>query len=322
MARIYKRGEFWHADYFHKGRRIRLSLKTSDKREARRRLKDLLKNPDVPQETPIRKNISLTNLLSEYLAFAKTEKSPGMVRKEGYILRIFVKFIPVGTVQQITIQHIRNYKVAISDKSPYTVRNYLSAVRALLKYAKMMGFLHQSPADNIKVPKPPKQVPRYLNPGQLKVLLSELPARSKDVIYFFAKTGLRLSEGLALQWDDIKQRHIIVRQTKNPRQAFRAMPIDEKIRILLKRQPKASEYVFRITRQQLRDDFEKARRKAGLEWATIHTLRHTFASNLVMSGVGIRTVQELLGHTQIETTMIYAHLSMEHLEGAVKKLPY
>ena len=60
----------------------------------------------------------------------------------------------------------------------------------------------------------------------------------------------------------------------------------------------------------------------GLPWATCHTFRHTFASHLVMAGVPLFTVQRLLGHSHIETTMIYAHLAPEHNEEMMAKLPY
>lgn len=57
----------------------------------------------------------------------------------------------------------------------------------------------------------------------------------------------------------------------------------------------------------------------GVGW---HTLRHTFASHLVMADVNLRTIKELLGHSDIKTTMIYAHLAPEHLKGAVERLAF
>jgi site-specific recombinase XerD len=62
--------------------------------------------------------------------------------------------------------------------------------------------------------------------------------------------------------------------------------------------------------------------KAGLEGVGVHTLRHTFASHLVMAGVDLATVQKLLGHSSITTTMIYAHLAPDHLRAAVEKLSF
>lgn len=325
MTRIYKRGEYWHADYFCQGRRIRTSLKTTDPREARRKLKELLSAPAIgyaTKENNSIRDINLSKLLEDYLAFVRAEKSERAVKEQGYILKKFLQLIPVRTVRQIETAHIKDYKLAISGKKPNTIRIYLTAVRVFLKYAQMMGFLGQNPAKNIQVPKIPRQAPKYLSVAQLEALLSALPRRSRDIIYFYAKTGMRLSEGLNLKWEDVRGSKILVHQTKHPGQAFRIIPMDDRIRKKLAKLPKKGELIFGITKQQLRDDFYLARKKAELEWATIHTLRHTFASHLVMAGVPIRTVQELLGHTQIQTTMIYAHLSMEHLEGAIRKLPY
>ncbi len=88
----------------------------------------------------------------------------------------------------------------------------------------------------------------------------------------------------------------------------------------------STDYVFDIinsghSHNWLRLELIKIARKAGIAGLTkIHTLRHTFASHLVMNGVDLPTVKRLMGHTDIQTTMIYAHLAPEHLSDAVNKL--
>ena len=77
-----------------------------------------------------------------------------------------------------------------------------------------------------------------------------------------------------------------------------------------------------INKNHLREDLVKICMKIGIEPANIHTFRHTFASHLVMNGVDLPTVQKLMGHSNITTTMIYAHLAPEHLKGAVDKLEF
>lgn len=66
--------------------------------------------------------------------------------------------------------------------------------------------------------------------------------------------------------------------------------------------------------------FKLACQRARIDNATLHTLRHTFASHLIMAGVDLATVSKLLGHKDISTTMIYSHLSPDHLKQAVEKL--
>ena len=69
-------------------------------------------------------------------------------------------------------------------------------------------------------------------------------------------------------------------------------------------------------------DFLKLVRRCGLKNASLHTLRHTFASHLIMSGADLYTVQKLLGHSSIKTTEIYAHLAPDYLKSAIAKLRY
>ena len=66
----------------------------------------------------------------------------------------------------------------------------------------------------------------------------------------------------------------------------------------------------------------KVVKRAGLEKVTLHTFRHTFASQFVMAGVPLRDVQELMGHRSFETNLKYAHLSAEHVKRQVLRLPF
>ncbi len=72
----------------------------------------------------------------------------------------------------------------------------------------------------------------------------------------------------------------------------------------------------------VRDSLRAVLKKARLKDMTLHTLRHTFASQLVMAGVPLRDVQELMGHKSFETTLQYAHLSAEHVKRQVLRLPF
>jgi site-specific recombinase XerD len=94
------------------------------------------------------------------------------------------------------------------------------------------------------------------------------------------------------------------------------------------RKPTPDDYVFKVkaagrSRNWMREQLIKIATKAGISDLTkLHTLRHTFASHLVMKGVDLPTVMKLMGHSDIQTTMIYAHLAPDHLAGAVNKLDF
>jgi len=87
-----------------------------------------------------------------------------------------------------------------------------------------------------------------------------------------------------------------------------------------------NDYVFTYQGNRIRWGNDKSLKnvldKAGLANVSMHTLRHTFASQLVMAGVPLRDVQELMGHRSYETTLQYAHLSEEHSKRQVLKFPF
>jgi site-specific recombinase XerD len=80
--------------------------------------------------------------------------------------------------------------------------------------------------------------------------------------------------------------------------------------------------LFPWTPDAVSHHFLRTAKKAGLSKVRLHDLRHTFASHLAMAGVDLYTIKELLGHHEIKTTMIYAHLSSAHLDQALTKLGF
>ena len=119
-----------------------------------------------------------------------------------------------------------------------------------------------------------------------------------------------------------------------PKTGEREIPIGEQLYNLLKKHKDQNEsglksrFVFPHRdggkiKIKLRDKIIEIARDANIEDLTkIHTLRHTFASHLVMQGIDLPTVRKLMGHSDIQTTMIYAHLAPDHLDAAVDKLAY
>ena len=87
-----------------------------------------------------------------------------------------------------------------------------------------------------------------------------------------------------------------------------------------------SEYVFTYKGAKIRGGIDttlrKVVKKAGLTDITLHTFRHTFASQLALAGVPLRDIQELMGHQSFQTTLQYAHLSEEHVKKRVLQLPF
>ena len=169
-------------------------------------------------------------------------------------------------------------------------------------------------------------------------MLEASPPDLYPVYFTFLNTGMRKAELEYLEWADIDfdHRKIRIRRKEDwqPKTGEREIPINSQLLELLKDlknmndQGLNSTYVFphkdggRI-RVKLREKLIQIASKTGIKNLTkLHTLRHTFASHLVMSGVDLPTVKKLMGHSDIQTTMIYAHLAPDHLADAVDKLAF
>lgn len=141
-------------------------------------------------------------------------------------------------------------------------------------------------------------------------------------------TGTRRGEIFNLHWEDVdfKARQLWIRETKNG--TPRHVPMTERVREVLSKHPRRidSDYVFPgYASAQLsntfRTTFADLLQRAGITGVVFHSLRHTFASHLVMKGVPLHTVGKLLGHRGSNITLRYAHLSPGHLQDAVALLP-
>ncbi|MCP4703441.1 MAG: site-specific integrase [candidate division Zixibacteria bacterium] len=217
----------------------------------------------------------------------------------------------------------------------HTINFEVDTLRMIFNLAIKWDYLKENPTKGVKRLKvDDSKPPRFLTKEECQKLLEASPPELYPVYFTFLNTGMRKAELENLQWSDIdlKRERIRIRRKENwqPKTGERELPINDKLLQLLidlrKQRNDSTDYVFDIinsghSHNWLRLELIKIARKAGIKDLTkIHTLRHTFASHLVMNGVDLPTVKRLMGHTDIQTTMIYAHLAPEHLSDAVNKL--
>jgi len=241
-----------------------------------------------------------------------------------------LKDISTKTIEDYLINRREKDKVARK-----TANTELTALSGAFKYAVEMKYLRENPVKGIRrFPKKARKTPRFFDENELKrIIESETRPRYRDIWEFLAFTGLRKGELEHLEWPDVdfKNRVIHVRPKEDwePKTKLsRTIPMHNRVYKILKERKKANEsgrcvFVNDIGRPFKPDDlYSKLKpllKRLGIE-GNVHTFRHTFASHLVMAGVDLPTVASLLGHRDISTTMIYAHLAPEHLVNAVGKL--
>lgn len=218
--------------------------------------------------------------------------------------------------------------------TPYQANQALSVMSKMFNLSEIWGLRPDgsNPCRHVKKYRV-HQRERFLSPEELKTLgkvLSDCEAdgrETKPVVAAFRLlilTGCRLSEIRTLKWEFLKPGYLVLPDSKTgPRRIPRTPEIDAVISGI----PEIPNNPYIITGlndgqpiNDLQKPWRRIRELSGLEDVRIHDLRHTYASNAVMGGMDILMVSKLLGHTQIQTTMRYAHLADDPVKAAAAKI--
>lgn len=257
--------------------------------------------------------------------------------KQSMLRLTLIPFFGRLRVTDITTHHMEQYKAqqvkeGVSNK---TIRNRLTVLHKCLSCAYEWLKLEGSPP-RAKWPKCPPPESDYLSSEECKLLLSHAEGIVHEMILTTLRTGMRQGEIKGLQWPCINwdNRMVIIRHSycdirktldtpKNDKE--RCIPLDTDVAELLYRRKKEEGFVFMdrdkpFNSPRLNLRLAKVCQKAGLRKLTWHDLRHTFATHLAMRGVPLNTVQALLGHASITTTMRYAHVAPSTLRIAIEML--
>jgi integrase len=262
-----------------------------------------------------------------YLKYQKARLSPaGYEREEGILRTHLARFNPLklAAIRKTDIQ--RYVTEASVERSAYSVRKELNALKHLFKLAVEWEVIPTSPAVGVKAPKLPAGRMRYLQPTELRALLEACPEGLRQVVALAVSTGMRRGEILGLRFLDVDlaNRRVLLPQTKNG--DGRIVYLNEMAMMVFKavgwnEQTKPGDRIFSDwTPDDVTMAFIGVCRKLGIVDFRFHDLRHTAASWMRMGGADIHTVAELLGHKDLRTAKRYQHLSPAFLAEAVGKL--
>jgi integrase len=314
------------------GKRTCISTKAKNKNDALKFLSEFQNNLRLASESKVIP-IDLKTFSFEYLKFSEkfhTSKTHYMLK---IILKQFKEHLGNPTLNEITNRECEIFIYKKANVSQYTAQKYLAHLRAAFNKAMAQGYILENPFRKIKNFKIPESLPKFFSDEEFNKLLDIVEDNDlKDLILFAINTGLRQMELITLEWDqiDLSSRTLILDNLVNITKSkkVRNIPLNKiAFDIISKRNNKSKVgKIFTYKGSTINQDFiskkfKKLVIKAGINtYFNFHSLRHTFASWLVQKGVSIYEVSKLLGHADIKTTQIYAHLRSDDLRNAVELL--
>lgn len=291
-----------------------------------------------------------------YLVYLQTEenKSPLTIRNYRESLTLTQRLLSVTSVKNINKETVRDlkYKLGIEaskTRTPLAVRtrnHHLTVLRAFLRYLLQEEELDVYPPDRIRRFKETQRQVKVLTAEELVRMLDapnlETRAGKRDaaIMKLFFSTGLRLAELRALNCKDInvQTREISVKGKRgkvrvvflsdssvDALKAYLDTRTDHLNPLFIRNPEKAVEIMppgenFRLSRISIYNLVKKYALQAGIvSDPSPHTLRHSFATDLLRNGADLRSVQELLGHQDLSTTQIYTHVTNPQLKEVHKK---
>ncbi len=286
----------------------------------------------------------IQKLLQDYLNYLEIEKNRSTKTCENYerYLKAFINFSKIKNEKDITTDKVRDFRLYLARlKAPKgeglkktTQSYYVIALRNFLKYLIKRDFNVLSP-DKIELPKIPSRQIEIIEYSDLERLLDApkdfglRSLRDKAILEILFSTGLRVSELCSLnRYFDINRGEISVRgKGGNLRVVFLSDRSKKALKNYLGKRSDAEEALFisltkaknpkvigRIIPRTVQRIVDFYSRKAGIaKKVHPHTIRHLFATDLLIGGADLRSVQELLGHANISTTQIYTHLTNKEL---------
>ena len=331
--RLYKRNNIYWIDYYEHGRRIRKSTGLSDRDDAMRifnRLKFKIAGKRIGVEMFDKKEVSPI-LISDYQV-KYLESNPqytgGSASLIEYAFKWLIKSIGDKPIHKVSTEDARQFKVtALKSLSPATYnmhcRSLATAWKRAIKWTEDYGFAETNPFLNIEPVRVNKKIRRVLTNKEITALYKailnsnlEYKERYADFITVLLVLSLRRGEALNINTDHIKRRELYISNRKDKEDI--KIPLSP---LMVKLFKKYNGRVFDWSPSWAFRLYKRFARKAKIEKTTLHSLRHTSATiALYELDTNVKIVQELLGHSDADTTEIYLHSDTKVKKEPIRKI--
>lgn len=297
----------------------------------------------------------LDQLITDFLEYLEIERgrSNRTIRNYDFYLRRFSEFAKNPSPKDVTREKIHEYRLWLNrmesgrqrEQLSKSTQNYhLIALRSFLKFLARQA-VDSLPSEQIELAKTPMRQVEFLEVEELDRLLKApdrtatglISMRDKAVLELLFSTGLRVSElsNLKLESINLARDEFTIRgKGGKTRLVFLSSTAKEAIKRYLEKRRDMSPFMFvshdrakqgreetgPLTPRSIQRMVERYAMNVGItKHITPHTLRHTFATDLLLSGADIRSVQSMLGHSSITTTQIYTHITNNQMKDVYKR---
>lgn len=269
-------------------------------------------------------------------------------------VRYFIEYTGDIDINDITLQHLKDYLIHLQKREIYpehpfikdktdklskvSVQSYIRQLRIFINYLYKEELIDTDLCLKFRLPKAPKKVINILSDEEKQILLnsfterSELQIRNKTIIALMLDSGLRRNEVITLNYDDVnlisnyilisgkgqKERLVPIGLTSKKLlikyMKFRSLPEFQTNRLFIDKDKKP------LTDNAIKMMFTRLRKKTGIDRLHPHMLRHTFATDYLINGGDIFSLQQILGHSSLEMVRKYSHLASSYVIANHKRL--
>ena len=275
---------------------------------------------------------TLSDAIDCFLAYQRSRKNRTESTIDTYrsVLGQFLKYAGDIPLDDLTIESIDRYATHLEqfNFAPKTFYNKLAPIRSLVRYLYAKDRLSIRP-ESVELPTLEDSEANFLTPDeQLRMLAACRDEREKAIFLALVRSGLRVSELINTRTEDLFDRSIVVIKGKGRKNriTFIAEDAEKAIECYHKTLDFEPYWLIcgatggKLSRQYIHKVIKRIALRAGIKKEiSPHTMRHTCGTNLLMNGASIQDVQKILGHANIQTTLIYAHFTNDHLKSQYDK---
>lgn len=284
------------------------------------------------------------DLVKEYLSYLQVEKGLSKNSYESYQrdLDKLNKWTEKNGLDIVGLsrQDLREFLIdlAVEKLSPTSVNRLISAMRGFYKFLQFDKHIIKNPAEDLQSQQTTSYLPNFLNQEEIEKLLlvpdvsGEIGLRDRAILETMYACGLRVSEVCSLKISDVDLDAGILTCTGKGSKT-RKVPMGKSavewlksyLAIRRKKEDIENQLIFvsmygkPMSRQDVFSLVKEYGTKIGRDDISPHTLRHSFATHLVQNSADIRSVQQMLGHSDISTTQVYTHITDQHLRKTYEK---